>query len=67
MTLSERYEKMNHLPGDKEWIIIKHICERVDKHDEVMKLQGVSNQIISKMFELIRKEPMYGPMLEDDE
>ena len=59
-------KKMNHLPGDKEWIIIKHICERVDKIEEVMKLQGVSNQIIEKMFELIIKEPTYGPMLEDE-
>ena len=67
MTLTEKHNQMDHLPGSKEWILLKDVCTKVDKIEEAMKLQGVSNQIIAKMFELIRKEPMYGPMLEDNE
>ena len=70
MTLSKQYNNLDHRPHppeSKEWILLKDVCKKIDKIEEAMKLQGVSNQIIVKMFELIRKEPMYGPMLEDEE
>ena len=67
MTLSDEYKSLDYVPGQKEWILLKDVCTKVDKIEEAMKLQGVSNQIIAKLFELIRKEPMYGPMLEEDD
>ena len=67
MTLTKRYKKMNHLPGDKEWILLKEVCLEVDG---IKKEIEIINRICKKVANMCSdnlNKPTYGPMLEDKE
>ena len=66
MTLTKRYKKMNHLPGDKEWILLKHVCEETDSLKNEI---DIINRIVKKVAKMCAdniNKPTYGPMVEDE-
>lgn len=67
MTLSDRYKDLDHVPGHKEWILLKAVCEELDAlKTEAEVLERITHRVMSVAHEKLNT-PTYGPMLEEEE
>ena len=67
MTLTKRYEDLEHVPGQREWILLKSVCAQVDAFKAEFEIM---DRILHRVAEATYKNlnrPTYGPMLEEDD